>query len=499
MLAFLAVFVAIGSSHAQSPPGSPRLPNIVLVLADDLGYGELGAFGQTKIRTPHVDRLAREGVAFDRFYAASTVCAPTRASLMTGKHTGRSVIRGNKEVGGWGIRQGEGQMPLPAGERTIAELLRAKGYRTGAFGKWGLGGPGSEGHPLAQGFDAFFGYLCQRQAHGHTPPYLWKNHDVYLLPENGAINPHQRLTEPPSDPSAYVKYSGPMYAPQLILDEALKFVETNKDRPFFLYFPSALPHAALQAPEEWVERYPREWDPTPYLGDRSYLPTERPRATYAAMISYLDHSLGQIAAKVDELGLGRDTLIVFTSDNGATFNGGVDREFFSSNGAFRGYKTQLYEGGIRVPFVARWSGTIPAGERRQARAAMFDLFATFAELAGDRAREDGRSLSPAFRNDQSGHESLYFEFPEGNQSQAIIWGRYKGVHPNLKQKGLEMEVYDLEADPGETRNLASARPDLVRELAARMAKAHRPSKDFPLAAVDAPQGSKVSAIARTAS
>lgn len=415
---------------------------------------------------------------------------------MTGKHTGRSAVRGNKEVGGWGIREGEGQMPLPARERTIAEILQAKGYRTGAFGKWGLGGPGTEGHPMAQGFDAFFGYLCQRQAHGHTPPYLWKNHDVYLLPENGAIHPHQRLEQAPSD---FDKYMGPMYAPQLILDEALKFVEANKDRPFFLYFPSALPHAALQAPKEWVDRYPREWDPSPYLGDKSYLPTERPRATYAAMISFLDHSLGVLVEKVDELGLGRDTLIVFTSDNGATFNGGVDLAFFRSNGKLRGHKTQLYEGGVRVPFVARWTGTVPAGERRQARAAMFDLFATFAEMAGDRAREDGRSLLPTLRRDGPGHESLYFEFPEGNQSQALIWGRYKGVRPNLKQRGLEMEVYDLETDPGETRNLAPDRPDLVKELAARMARAHRPNRDFPLAAVDPPQGSKVSAIARTGS
>lgn len=341
MLAALAVFVAIGANSADLGLGFRKLPNIVLVLADDLGFGEVGAFGQQRIRTPHVDRLARDGVAFDRFYAASTVCAPTRASLMTGKHTGRSAIRGNREVGGWGVRQGEGQMPLPASERTIAEILRAKGYRTGAFGKWGLGGPGSEGHPLSQGFDAFFGYLCQRQAHGHTPPYLWKNHDVYLLPENGAINPHQRLDQAPAD---FDKYTGPMYAPQLILDEALKFVETNKDRPFFLYFPSALPHAALQAPKEWVDRYPREWDPEPYLGDKSYLPTERPRATYAAMISYLDHSLGQIVAKVDELGLGRDTLIVFTSDNGATYNGGVDMAFFRSNGGFAGTRRNSTKG-----------------------------------------------------------------------------------------------------------------------------------------------------------
>ncbi|MBZ0213277.1 MAG: arylsulfatase [Nitrospirae bacterium] len=496
MLVVLAVFAAIGTFSDTQRPNSDRSPNIVLVLADDLGFGEVGVFGQQSIRTPHVDRLAREGVAFDRFYAASTVCAPTRASLMTGKHTGRSAVRGNKEVGGWGIREGEGQMPLPARERTIAEILQTKGYRTGAFGKWGLGGPGTEGHPMAQGFDAFFGYLCQRQAHGHTPPYLWKNHDVYLLPENGAIHPHQRLEQAPSD---FDKYMGPMYAPQLILDEALKFVEANKDRPFFLYFPSALPHAALQAPKEWVDRYPREWDPSPYLGDKSYLPTERPRATYAAMISFLDHSLGALVEKVDELGLGRDTLIVFTSDNGATFNGGVDLAFFRSNGKLRGHKTQLYEGGVRVPFVARWAGTVPAGERRQARAAMFDLFATFAEMAGDRAREDGRSLLPTLRRDGSGHESLYFEFPEGNQSQALIWGRYKGVRPNLKQRGLEMEVYDLETDPGETRNLAPDRPDLVKELAARMARAHRPNRDFPLAAVDPPQGSKVSAIARTSS
>jgi arylsulfatase A-like enzyme len=473
---------------APALAASERPPNIILIMADDLGIGELGAYGQTKIRTPHIDRLAAEGIAFDRFYAPSAVCAPTRASLMTGLHTGHSPIRGNKEVGGWGIRKGEGQMPLPDDAVTIAEVLRARGYATGIFGKWGLGGPGSIGHPLHQGFDRFFGYLCQRVAHSFTPPYLWDQHDVYLLPENGYINPHQKLAERPADDSAFARFTGPMYAPELILEQATAFIGQQKDKPFFLYFPTTLPHLALQAPQEWIEQYPREWDEEPYLGDRGYLPSLRPRATYAAMISYFDHSVGMLVDAVDKAGLGEDTLIIVTSDNGATWDiGGMDPAFFRSNGDLRGRKAQLYEGGIRVPFIARWTGRITPGQRSDHRGVLYDMKATIAEAvgAGD-VGGDGVSLLPALTGDgeQREHEYLYFEFPEGPQWQAVIRDTYKAIRPDLKNKDLETELYDLESDPGETNNIAQDQPQIMAELSAIMDAARVRNPEFPIAALD---------------
>lgn len=476
------------------PPSPPRRdaarpPNIVLIVADDLGLGDLGAYGQRRIRTPHLDRLAEEGLLFERAYAPSPVCAPSRASLLTGVHSGHAAIRGNREVGGWGFSDGEGQMPLAADAVTIATMLRGRGYATGVFGKWGLGGPGTSGHPLNQGFDRFFGYLCQRLAHSHTPPYLWRDHDVHLLPENGAIRPHQRLAERPADDAAFEAYTGPAYAPTLILDEALAFIDAHRDRPFLLYFPSPLPHLALQAPPEWIDREPREWDPSPYLGERGYLPSLRPRATYAAMVAYLDHSVGRLVERIDALGLGEETLVIVTSDNGATWDtGGMDPAFFDSHAGLRGCKGQLYEGGLRVPFIARWSGQTAPGGRTAHLVSLHDLKATVAELAGaGEAGGDGVSIAPTLRGagEQRTHRHLYFEFPEGPQSQAVIRGRHKAIRPQIAQRGLAIELYDLDADPGESRDLADAHPEIVAELAALMDASRVRSREFPIPPLDA--------------
>ncbi|MFG0283348.1 MAG: arylsulfatase [Phycisphaerales bacterium JB039] len=465
-------------------------PNIILFYADDLGYGELGCYGQEKIRTPSIDRLAAEGMRFTRYYSASTVCAPSRAALMTGKHTGHAYIRGNKEVGGWGPEEPEGQWPLADGEVTLAELLKSRGYVTCAVGKWGLGGPGSEGHPNRQGFDHFYGYLCQRVAHNYYPTHLWRNHDVDVLGGNDYFRAHQRLEQAPTDEAVYEQYRGGDYAPQEILEEADGWLrkQAESERPFFLYYASIIPHAALQAPAEFVDAYPREWDPEPYLGNRGYLPNPRPHATYAAMISFLDHSVGRILDTLDELGLADNTIVLFTSDNGTTFNGGVDREFFNSLGELRGFKTNLYDGGIRMPCVARWPGEIPAGAVTDHLWYAPDIMPTLLAMIGGAAPEgiDGLDMSAALRGepDAPEHEYLYWEFPEGRQQQAVLFdGRYKAIRPDLKQ-GLTVELYDLIEDPGETQDLAEKQPELVARAQRIMREARTPSALFPIPALD---------------
>lgn len=463
-------------------------PNVIVIMADDLGFGELGCYGQTKIKTPNLDRLAAEGVRFTRFYSASTVCAPTRCSLLTGKHTGHGAIRGNKEIGGWGLNEGEGQWPLPATETTIAEVLRAAGYATACVGKWGLGGPASEGRPTNQGFDFFFGYLCQRQAHNYTPTHLWRNDDVYILEKNRYFPAHQRLPEPPEDPAAFDAYLGPQYAPEVTMEQAEAFLRSNRSKPFFLYFATTLPHAALQAPKEWVDRYPRDWDPEPYLGQNGYLPCLRPRATYAAMISYLDDCVGRIRSILEELDIADNTIILFKADNGTAPNGGVDREFFQSLAGLRGLKTNLYEGGIRVPFIAWWKGRFPAGRTETRYWASYDLFPTICELVGVQPPDglDGISFAPALlgKDQAETHDFLYFEFPEGRQQQAVIRPPWKLIRPDLKNDPGKMELYNIEDDPFESKDLASAHPEVVKQLLAIAQREHLPSEEFPIPAID---------------
>lgn len=485
----LVPFLAASAVGGIAPVGQTmRPPNIVLIMADDLGYGELGCYGQTKIQTPNIDRLAAEGMRFTRFYSASTVCAPTRCGLLTGKHTGHAAIRGNKEVGGWGLNEGEGQAPLPAGEQTIAELLKSRGYATACVGKWGLGGPGSEGHPLRQGFDFFFGYLCQRQAHNYTPTHLWRNNDVYLLSENRYFSPHQRLAQAPKDSSAFDKYMGAQYAPAVTHDQAESFIKQNKDKPFFVYYSTTLPHGALQAPTEWVDRYPREWDKGPYLGQNGYLPNLRPRATYAAMISYLDDCVGRLMKLVDDLGLTGETIFIFKADNGTAPNAGVDRPFFDSLGGLRGMKTNLYEGGIRIPFLARWKGQIPSGSTDSGYWASYDIFPTLAEIAGAKTPSnlDGISFAPRLlgKAQRRTHGFLYFEYPEGPQQQAVISGDYKLIRPSLRIGSAKAELYHLVRDPGEREDLADKEPKTLARLSQIAKREHVRSAEFPIPALD---------------
>lgn len=436
-----------------SPVLSQNAPNVILVLADDLGYGELGSYGQEHIETPNLDRLAAEGMRFTQHYCGAPVCAPSRYVLMTGKNSGHATIRNNLKV------QTEGQTPIPSGELTLGELLNDAGYATGVFGKWGLGFPGSEGDPLAQGFDRFFGYNCQVHAHNFYPRYLWSDAEKVDLEGND-----RGLT-------------GAQYSHDVIEAELLEFIRANKDRPFFCYVPSTIPHLALQVPESTLAQYRGRWEETPYEG-RSYLPHPTPRAAYAAMITHLDSSVGRVMELLQELDLEERTLVLFTSDNGAThLNPQVDVEFFKSSGLLRGLKGSVYEGGLRVPLIARWKGQVPAGVTSSHLSAFEDYMPTLAAIAGVELATgtDGVSFLPTLLGDtksQEQHEYLFWDFPGYGGQIAVRRGRWKAVRRGLKKNAnAPLELYDLENDPGESVDVAVDHPDIALEMARIMIEA----------------------------
>ncbi len=482
-----AAALLLTASCQQSPelaPATENRPNIIYIYADDLGYNEVGAYGQEKIRTPNLDRLAAEGMRFTQHYSGSAVCAPSRAVLLTGKHSGHAFIRGNKELGGWGPDEPEGQWPLAAEEVTLAEILQQNGYATGAMGKWGLGGPDAHGHPNLQGFDHYYGYLCQRVAHNYYPTHLWRNGDKDMLPGNDWFSAHQRLEEPPSDYADYDRYQGTTYAPDLIADEALRFIRDNAEHPFFLYYPTIVPHVAIQVPEDSLAEYEDEFVETPYLGDQSYLPHPTPRAAYAAMITRMDRNVGRVLDLVAELGLDDNTIIMFSSDNGPTWVGGSDLEFFDGNGVLRGRKQQLYEGGIRVPMLARWPGHIEPGTVTDHLSAQWDVLATVLDIVdidGAEAPEDtdGISFAPTLFGDreQEQHEVMYWEL---GRQQAVRLGEWK-LYRRANGDGdiVDVELFNLANDIGEQDNLAEARPELVAELIEVAARSRVPSEIFP--------------------
>ena len=468
MRAYVYPLFALSICLATTQPASAA-PNIIYILADDLGYAELGSYGQKIIRTPHLDRLAAEGMRFTQHYAGSAVCAPSRCVLMTGMHTGHAAIRGNSEV------QPEGQRPIPDEAVTIAELLKAEGYATAAMGKWGLGYPGSEGDPNHQGFDLFYGYNCQRHAHNHYPKYLWRNDQREVLEGN-----HRELT-------------GAQYSQDLFIREALAFIRAHREEPFFLYLPVAVPHLSIQAPEAAVAEYTGKIPEEAYQDRSKYLRHPTPRAGYAAMITHLDRGVGQIVTLVKELGLDENTLIVFSSDNGPTYDrlGGSDSEFFDSAGPLRGLKGSLYEGGIRVPLVARWPGRIAQGATSEHVSAFYDLLPTFAEIAGADAPQqiDGLSFAPTLldQGEQPQHDHLYWEFPSYGGQQAVRQGDWKAVRQNMSRGNLEIELYNLAEDVGEQHNLAAKHPQRVAQFAEMMQAEHTPNPHFPLRPLDPPR------------
>lgn len=469
----------------------PLPPNIIFLLADDLGYGELGCFGQEKIRTPNVDRLAQEGMRFTRHYAGNAVCAPSRCVLMTGLHPGHAWIRDNSEV------QPEGQKPIPDSEVTLAELLKSRGYATAAMGKWGLGPPGSSGDPRRQGFDHFYGYNCQRHAHNFYPTYLWDDEQRVAL-DNHEFSAHQTLPEgaDPTNPASYEPYRGRDYAPDRIAAEARHFIRANRDRPFFLYFPTTVPHLALQVPEDSLQEYQGLWPDPPYPGGHGYLPQFAPRAAYAAMVTRLDREIGTLINLVEELGLTERTIFVFTSDNGPTYDrlGGSDSEFFNSAPGMRGLKGSLYEGGIRVPLVVRWKGHVPAGVESDRLTGFEDWLPTLLDLVGEReiipTNTDGISFAPTLLGRwQPPRPFLYREFPSYGGQQAVWMGQWKGIRQNLRPRGqaapnLHLELYDLGADQAESTDVAEAHPDVVARIEQLMREQHTPASEFPFPALD---------------
>ncbi|MHC4580199.1 MAG: arylsulfatase [Planctomycetota bacterium] len=445
-----AVAALAQRSATQAAQPSKKKPNIIFIMADDLGYKELGCYGQQKIKTPNIDRLADEGMRFTDYYSGSAVCAPARCNLMTGMHGGHAYVRNNSEVGGWDSFRG--QIPLPAGTVTAARVLKRVGYTTGAFGKWGLGEVGSTGDPLNQGFDRFFGYNCQRHAHNLYPRYLVSDAGKVTLEGNT-----RGLT-------------GQTYAPQAIADELLKFIRENKDRPFFAYYPTVIPHLALQVPEEDLRQYKGKWPETPYKG-KSYLPHPTPRACYAAMISFLDRQVGRVMKLLDELGLDDNTIVFFTSDNGTTYlKGQVDYEFFDSVGPLRGLKGSLYEGGIRVPMIVRWPGRIRPGSKSAHAAAHYDILATLAEIAGVDVpnQTDGTSFVPTLlsrRRRQKRPEYLFWDFAGYGGQLAVRMGKWKGIKQNVrKDPDAPAELYDLENDVSESRNVAADHPVVAARI-----------------------------------
>ncbi len=470
--------IALVASSLVSVPGDDvREPNVILIMADDLGLAELGCTGGTRIRTPNIDALREEGMLFTNAYSGSTVCAPSRCTLLTGLHTGHSQVRDNGEtpnftgrpddpatetIGGWKIPPEPngfwgGQMSLEPETETIATALKRAGYATCGVGKWGLGGPDSVGHPNQQGFDHWFGYLCQRNAHNYYPTYLMRNNDRITLEGNdrGLV--------------------GKQYATDLMADEACSFVRTHAEDPFFLYYATPVPHLALQVPDDSLEEYSGLWEDPSYEGGKGYLPHPEPRAAYAAMVTRFDRDIGRLAKLVDELGLKDDTIIIITSDNGSTFDlGGYDPEFFQGTGGLRGAKTWLHEGGIRVPLIFTWPDHITPDSSSDLAVANWDIFPTVLGLTGANTSSDhldGIDLAPALLETGTPEERdhLYWEFHSRGGMQAVRMGRWKGLRTNAHaDEAAPIELFDLQSDPAETTDVAAQHPEVVTRIAELM-------------------------------
>ena len=465
-----AAALAAGSCAQQAQSPAQR-PNVVFILADDLGWGDLSCYGQQRFRTPNIDALASRGMRFTQCYSGTTVSAPSRSCLITGTHSGHTAIRGNMEL------DPEGQFPLPADAHTFFKDLKEAGYTTGAFGKWGLGFVGTTGDPNQQGVDTFYGYNCQLLAHSYYPDHLW---------DNG-----KRV-----DLATDMPYGQGDYAPDLIHSKALAFMDqaVAGGEPFFLWYPTTIPHAELIVPEDDIieglrGKYPetpyRGIDDGPYFRKGGYCSQETPHAAFAAMVVRLDRYVGEIVQHLKDLGVYDNTVIIFSSDNGPHKEGGADPDFFDSNGPWRGYKRDVYEGGIRVPMIVSWEGHVKPGTETDFMCTFWDLMPTFRELAGSKTDGeglDGFSILPLLegRKGQQEHESLYFEFQELGGRQAVRKGDWKLVHLNIRTDNPVYELYNLADDPGETNDLSAACPDILADLQAIMDESHIPNPAFPV-------------------
>ncbi len=447
--------------EGRKEAGSRDRPNIIFILADDLGYGDLGCYGQETIQTPNLDRMAAEGMIFTDHYSGTCVCAPSRCSLMTGLHTGHAYIRGNSEV------KPMGQLPLPPETVTAPKLLKQAGYTTGLVGKWGLGGPDSTGIPNKQGFDYFFGYLCQRHAHNYYPEFLFRNEE--RVPLGNEVTP--------VNPPGGVATKRVQYSSDLFTAAALDFVSRNKRKPFFLYLAYTIPHANNEAKQDGME--------VPSYGPYANENWPKPQKGHAAMITRMDADIGRLFARLKALGLDKKTLVLFSSDNGPHKEGGADPDFFDSNGALRGQKRDLYEAGIRVPLIARWPGRIAAGSGTNHVSAFWDFLPTCCDLAGVTPPEniDGISLLPTLLGEperQQKHPYLYWEFHEQGKKQAVRMGDWKAARLNAaKDPNGPIELYNLKDDLGEEHNVAGQHPEITGQMTQIMKAARTPSERWP--------------------
>lgn len=462
----------LGKTSCKKDSSLTSKPNIIFIMADDLGYGELGCYGQKIIRTPNIDKLALEGMKFTQHYSGSPVCAPSRCVLMTGKHTGHSYIRNNGRPKGrkHNPEQGifAGQNPIPESEITISELFKKQGYATAVMGKWGLGAFETTGDPNKHGFDLFYGYNCQVHAHNHYPRFLWRNSKKETLEGNS-----RTLT-------------GKQYSQDLFIKEAKQFINQNQNRPFFLYLPFVIPHLGIQVAEESLKEY-TDKIPEKQYEHRGYFQHPSPRAGYAAMISHMDKGIGEIMELLKELVLDENTIVVFTSDNGPTYNrlGGSDSDYFESKGHLRGYKGDLYEGGIRVPFIARWIGHIDEGTSNDHVCAFWDVMPTICEITNTSPPSgiDGISFLPTLlgKKGQKNHDYLYWEFPAYGGQQAVRFGDWKAIRTGLKKHNSDtsVQLYDLKKDLGEKNNVAEKHPDIVKKVSDIMQTTRTESELFP--------------------
>ena len=458
LIFFLLLTFFLSSFNYAS--GQDKRPNIIFIFADDLGYGDVGCYGQEKIETPNIDLLAKKGMRFTQFYAGTTVCAPSRSSFLTGQHTGHTAVRGNKGM------QPEGQTPLPDSIITFANILQQNGYATAAFGKWGLGYITTSGDPNKKGFDKFFGYNCQTLAHNYYPDHLWSDHEKIIFSPSDSV------------------YSG-----DIIHRQALSYISHSGDKPFFLFLPYTAPHGEVIVPHDDVfYYYVKKFNEQPVTAKRMYDGRELgpyPHASFAAMVTRLDNYVGEIIKLVEQKGIADNTLIIFSSDNGPHREGGGDPDYFNSNGIYKGIKRDLNEGGIRVPFITYWPGKIKESSVEKQPAALWDLYPTFLELANVKAKKniDGISILPTLfsTGKQQQHEYLYWEFHENNGRQAVLWGKWKAIRLSVnKDANVPIELYDLDKDPGEEKNVAAQHPDVIKKIKQFFEQAHVSNPDWPL-------------------
>ena len=460
--AVLGLIVCASGLAARAAESAPAKPNIIFILSDDVAQGDLGCYGQKLIQTPNLDRMAGEGTRYTQAYCGTTVCAPSRTSLMTGLHMGHSPVRANREIGT------EGQMPLPAGTFTVAQLLKSAGYSTACIGKWGMGMFDTTGSPLKLGFDHFYGYNCQRHAHSYFPKFLYNDDKRFELPGN--------------DGNEKITGKGAIYAQDLIADETLKWVRAQQDKPFFLYYSVTLPHGTFQINDQGLYK------------DKPWTEQEK---NYAAMVTRLDSDVGRLLTLLKELKLDEKTLVMLAGDNGSSFppDSALGKRFNQASNGLRGFKRELYEGGLRNAGIARWPGVVPAARVSDEPWAFWDFLPTCAELSGAKipanCKPDGFSLVSYLKGGAAPQrEYFYWELHEGTPLQALRWGDWKAVRNGPSKP---VEIYNLKTDAAESNNLAAAMPELVAKAEAMMKSARVDDPNWPL--VDRkPAGAKAGAV-----